>query len=42
MKLDLGCGLKKQEGHVGVDSMALPGVDVVYDFAARTLAVAGQ
>ena len=31
MKLDLGCGLKKQEGHVGVDSLALPGVDVVCD-----------
>ncbi|MCY7387795.1 MAG: class I SAM-dependent methyltransferase, partial [Burkholderiales bacterium] len=31
MKLDLGCGLKKQEGHVGVDSLSLPGVDVVAD-----------
>ena len=31
MKLDLGCGLKKQEGHLGVDSIALAGVDVVYD-----------
>jgi len=39
MKLDLGCGLKKQEGHVGVDSLSLPGVDIVADL--RTLAVAG-
>ena len=31
MKLDLGCGIRKQEGHVGVDSMTLPGVDVVFD-----------
>ena len=31
MKLDLGCGLKKQEGYLGVDSLALPGVDLVCD-----------
>jgi hypothetical protein len=31
MKLDLGCGTKKREGFVGVDSMTLPGVDVVVD-----------
>ena len=31
MRLDLGCGLKNKEGHVGVDSLSLPGVDVVAD-----------
>lgn len=29
LKLDLGCGTKKQEGHIGVDSLAFDGVDVV-------------
>ena len=31
MKLDLGCGTKKREGYTGVDSMTLPGVDMVLD-----------
>lgn len=31
LKLDLGCGSKKQPGFTGVDSMSLPGVDVVAD-----------
>jgi SAM-dependent methyltransferase len=29
LKLDLGCGVKKQPGFIGVDSRAFPGVDVV-------------
>lgn len=31
--LDLGCGTRKTEGAVGVDQVALPGVDVVHDLA---------
>jgi hypothetical protein len=31
MKLDLGCGTRKQEGFIGVDSITFPGVDVVSD-----------
>lgn len=30
-KLDLGCGLRKRDGHIGVDRRPLPGVDVVAD-----------
>jgi predicted SAM-dependent methyltransferase len=30
-KLDLGCGGSKREGFVGVDSLNLPGVDVVHN-----------
>lgn len=29
--LDVGCGSHKQEGFVGMDNRALPGVDVVHD-----------
>lgn len=31
IKLDLGAGTRKQEGHIGVDSRAFDGVDVVCD-----------
>lgn len=31
MKLDLGCGKRKQEGFIGVDAIAFEGVDVVHD-----------
>jgi ubiquinone/menaquinone biosynthesis C-methylase UbiE len=31
MKLDLGCGTRKKEGFVGVDSIKFDGVDVVLD-----------
>lgn len=31
VKLDLGCGTRKREGYLGVDSRAFPGVDVVAD-----------
>jgi predicted SAM-dependent methyltransferase len=31
LKLDLGCGPHKRSGFLGVDSLALPGVDVVAD-----------
>lgn len=30
-KLDIGCGERKQEGHVGIDIAACPGVDHVMD-----------
>lgn len=29
MKIDIGCGTRKQEGFVGVDAIAFPGVDHV-------------
>lgn len=31
IKLDVGCGTRKKEGHVGIDIMAFDGVDVVLD-----------
>lgn len=31
LRLDLGCGTRKQEGFTGVDSMSFPGVDEVLD-----------
>ncbi|MEK6954503.1 MAG: class I SAM-dependent methyltransferase [Candidatus Micrarchaeota archaeon] len=31
VKLDLGCGLAKKKGYVGLDSVKLPGVDIVAD-----------
>lgn len=31
IKLDLGCGTKKKDGHIGVDVVPFPGVDVVCD-----------
>jgi methyltransferase family protein len=34
LKLDLGCGTKKQPGFLGVDARAFPGVDVVADLRA--------
>lgn len=30
-RLDIGCGARKQEGFIGVDSIAFEGVDVVHD-----------
>ena len=42
--LDIGCGLRKVEGSVGMDKFKLKGVDVVHDmekipypFKAKTL-----
>lgn len=32
-KLDLGCGISKKNGFIGVDSLHLPGVDVVHDLS---------
>ncbi|MBE9029532.1 class I SAM-dependent methyltransferase [filamentous cyanobacterium LEGE 11480] len=32
MKLDFGCGQKKQPGYIGLDGFATPDVDVVHDF----------
>lgn len=31
VKLDLGCGASKQQGFIGIDARALPGVDIVHD-----------
>lgn len=31
MMVDLGCGNAKTVGAIGVDNVALPGVDVVHD-----------
>lgn len=31
IRLDIGCGEYKQEGFVGMDRQALPGVDIVHD-----------
>jgi SAM-dependent methyltransferase len=33
--LDLGCGAHKTEGAFGIDSVRLPGVDLVHDLEAR-------
>jgi predicted SAM-dependent methyltransferase len=32
-KLDLGCGSSKKEGYLGLDSLSLPGVDIVHDLS---------
>jgi SAM-dependent methyltransferase len=29
MRIELGCGLRKQQGYIGLDCVPLPGVDVV-------------
>jgi len=34
LKLDLGCGNAKRDGFMGVDSLDLPGVDVVHDLTS--------
>lgn len=34
MKLDLGCGASKRDGFIGVDSLSLPGVDIVHNLSA--------
>lgn len=31
MKIDIGCGTKKTEGHVGMDRISFPGVDLVLE-----------
>src|SRR6266550_1709464 len=31
VKIDLGCGTKKQDGHIGLDKIRFPGVDHVLD-----------
>lgn len=31
IRLDIGCGANKQPGFVGMDVLALPGVDIVHD-----------
>ena len=36
LKLDLGCGTKKAEGFIGVDSRKFEGVDIVHDLGTHT------
>jgi len=31
IKLDIGCGGNKQEGFIGIDCRALPGIDIIHD-----------
>lgn len=31
MRLDLGCGTKKQDGYVGMDKLKIEGVDIIHD-----------
>lgn len=33
IKLDLGCGPRKNEGHIGIDSIAFDGVDFICDLS---------
>jgi SAM-dependent methyltransferase len=35
LRIDLGCGTRKKEGFLGVDSIQFPGVDVVSDLATK-------
>lgn len=35
MKIDLGCGKRKREGFIGVDSRPFDGVDIVCDLSKR-------
>lgn len=35
IRLDLGCGINKREGFVGVDSLKLKGVDIVADLTKK-------
>jgi predicted SAM-dependent methyltransferase len=35
VKLDLGCGTRKEPGFIGVDERAFPGVDVVADLSSK-------
>jgi predicted SAM-dependent methyltransferase len=37
IKLDIGCGPHKKEGHLGVDLKALPGVDLVVNLDEESL-----
>lgn len=30
-KIDIGCGTSKRAGYIGLDSLSLPGVDIVHD-----------
>lgn len=36
MQLDLGCGINKKEGFIGVDSRAFKGVDIVCNLNAKS------
>ncbi len=35
VKIDIGCGINKREGFLGVDILKLPGVDVVLDIRGK-------
>lgn len=36
-KVDIGCGLRKFEGHFGIDTRKLPGVDLVMNVSRKKL-----
>lgn len=42
IRLDLGCGMHKLPGHIGVDKLKLPGVDVVLDFENAGFGIHGM
>lgn len=37
IRLDLGCGPNKRDGHIGIDSIRFPGVDHVLDLGSKRL-----
>lgn len=40
VRLDLGCGLRKEPGFTGLDRLALPGVDIVCDLDREAIPLA--
>lgn len=36
VKLDIGCGPRKNEGHIGIDGLPFPGVDLIGDLSQTT------
>lgn len=42
LRIDLGCGAVKKEGTLGVDMLALPGVDYVLNFETQSLPFADK
>ena len=37
IKIDLGCGINKPQGYVGIDTIDIEGVDIVRDVEKRGL-----
>jgi ubiquinone/menaquinone biosynthesis C-methylase UbiE len=42
LKYDIGCGQRKQQGFIGVDCVAMPGVDIVCDLEKCPWTFAGD